>query len=124
MIAVYLCCQMKTQLVDDAASNLITKNLVSTICGMHSLVGQTECADPSQFWATLEQHEQGHFLKAFELLNARKERIMFLSFTSGICDKNNESPSKNIRYLLVSSLLKKMGKIALQMEAIQVCPKG
>ncbi|ONI16067.1 hypothetical protein PRUPE_3G077100 [Prunus persica] len=120
MIAVYLCCQMKTQLVDDTASNLITQNLVSTICGVHSLVGQTECADPTQFWSTLEEHEQGCFLKAFELLDARKGRIMFLSLTSGICDKNNESPSKNIRYLLVSSLLKKMGKIALQMEAIQM----
>lgn len=120
MIAVYLCCQLKTQLIDDAANNLVTQNLVFTVCGVHSLMGKTECADPHQFWFTLEQHEQDQFLKAFELLEARKGKSMFLSLTSGMCDTNDEIPSKNIRCLLVSNLLKKMGKIALQMEAIQV----
>ncbi|KAM1823011.1 hypothetical protein ACFX1X_025378 [Malus domestica] len=120
MIAASLCCQMKTQLNDDAASNLITENLAFSVCHVHSLIGQTECADPHQFWSNLEQHEQAHFLRAFELLDARKGRSMFLSLTSGICDPNDESASKNIRYLLVSNLLKKMGKTALQMEAIQM----
>lgn len=124
MIAASLCCQMKTQLNDDAASNLITENLAFSVCHVHSLIGQTECADPHQFWSNLEQHEQAHFLRAFELLDARKGRSMFLSLTSGICDPNDESASKNIQYLIVSNLLKKMGKTALQMEAIQVCTKG
>lgn len=124
MIAVYLCCQLKSQLVDDAANKLITQNLAFTVCGVHSLMGLTECADSHQFWFNLEHHEQDRFLKAFELLEARKGKTMFLSLTSGMCDANDENPSKNIQSLLVSNLLKKMGKIALQMEAIQVCIKG
>ncbi|XP_062008273.1 U3 small nucleolar RNA-associated protein 20 [Rosa rugosa] len=120
MIAAYICCQLKTQLIDDAANKLITQNLAFTVCGVHSLMGQTECADSHQFWFNLEQHEQDRFLKAFELLEARKGKTTFLSLTSGMCDANDENPSKNIRCLLVSNLLKKMGKIALQMEAVQM----
>ncbi|XP_004305310.1 PREDICTED: small subunit processome component 20 homolog [Fragaria vesca subsp. vesca] len=120
MIAVYLCCQLKSQLVDDAANKLITQNLAFTVCGVHSLMGLTECADSHQFWYNLEHHEQDRFLKVFELLEARKGKTMFLSLTSGICDANDENPPKNILSLLVSNLLKKMGKIALQMEAIQM----
>jgi U3 small nucleolar RNA-associated protein 20 len=119
IIAVSLCCQLKMQLNDDAASNLITQNLVFTICGVHSLMGQMEYIDSPKFWSSLEEQEQGRFLKAFELLDSRKGRSMFLSFTSG--DQKDHDHSKDIRYLTISYLLKRMGKIALQMEAIQVC---
>ncbi|XP_050365350.1 uncharacterized protein LOC126783867 isoform X2 [Argentina anserina] len=119
IIAVYLCCQLKTQLSDDAANKLIAHNLAFTVCGVHSLMGKTD-ADSVQFWFNLEQHEQDRFVKAFELLEARKGMAMFLSLTSGICDANAENLSKNIRSLLVSNLLKKMAKIALQMEPIQM----
>jgi U3 small nucleolar RNA-associated protein 20 len=121
LIAASLCCQLKTQLTDDAASNLITQNIVFAICGVHSLMGQMECVDSPKFWSTLEQHEQGRFLKSFELLDSRKGRSMFLSLSSGVCNQKEQAQSKDIRYLIISYLLKRMGKVSLQMEAIQVC---
>ncbi|KAK9274446.1 hypothetical protein L1049_021693 [Liquidambar formosana] len=119
-IAVSLCYQLKTQVTDDAASNLITENLVFAVCGVHSLMGQKECVDPDMFWSTLEQHEQGRFLKAFQLLDSGKGKTMFVALTSGIYNQNNQENCEDLRYLLVSNLLKRMGKVALQMEAIQI----
>lgn len=119
IIAVSLCCQLKTPFNDDAASNLITQNFVFTICGVHSLMGQMEYLNSPNFWSSLEEHEQGRFLKAFQLLDSRKGRSVYFSLTSG--DQKDHDHSKDIRYLIISYLLKRMGKIALQMDAIQVC---
>lgn len=121
MIAVSFCCQLKAKISNDAASNLIEQNLVFTICGVHSLMGQLECGEPQKFWSVLELNEKGYFLKALKLLHSGKGRGMFLSFTSGEFDKKDNACPKDIRHLLVSNLLKKMGKIALQMEDVQVC---
>ena len=119
IIAVSLCCQLRTPFNDDAASNLITQNFVFTICGVHSLMGQMEYIDSPNFWSSLEEHEQGRFLKAFQLLDSRKGRSVYFSLTSG--DQKDHDHSKDIRYLIISYLLKRMGKIALQMDAMQVC---
>lgn len=125
MIAVSLCCQLKTKIGDDAASNFILQNIVFTVCGVHSLMGQLEHGEPQNFWSTLEQHEQGYFLKALKLLDSGKVQSTFLSLTSGGLDKEENGHSKDIRSLLTSNLLKRMGKIALQREAVQVCmPEG
>ncbi|KAG6678404.1 hypothetical protein I3842_14G078800 [Carya illinoinensis] len=113
IIAVSLCCQLKTQL-DDSSTDLITQNLVFTICGMNSLMAQME------FWSTLEQHEQVHFLEAFQLLDSRKGKSVFLSLTSGVSYQKDPGQSNDIRHAIVSYLLKRMGKIALQMEAVQM----
>lgn len=121
MIAASLCCQLKTKVGDDAASNLMVQNIVFTVCGVHSLMGQTNCGDPPKFWSTLEEPEQGYFLKALKLLDSGKVQRMFLSLTSGELEKKDDGHFKDIRHLLVSNLLKKMGKIALQKEAVQVC---
>ncbi|KAJ7955379.1 Small subunit processome component 20-like protein [Quillaja saponaria] len=130
LIAASLCCQLKTQ-TDDAAGNLITclpkrkkdlmtHNLVSAICCLHSLLGQTECVDPSMFWSTLEKHEKDRFLEAFHILDSMKERSMFLSLTSCAYKQKDRDESDYVRHFLVSLLLKKMGKCSLQMEAIQM----
>ncbi|PON57236.1 Coatomer beta subunit [Trema orientale] len=111
---------LETKVGDDAASNLIVQNIVFTICGVHSLMGQLEHGEPQRFWSTLEQHEQGYFLEALKLLDSGKVQSLFLSLTSGELDKKEDGNSKDIRNLLVSNLLKKMGKIALQMEAVQM----
>ncbi|GAV59009.1 LOW QUALITY PROTEIN: DRIM domain-containing protein, partial [Cephalotus follicularis] len=119
MIAVSFCCQLKAQLIDDdSANNLIMQNHVFAI-GLHYLMGQRE-VNPHEFWSTLEQHEQARFLKAFQLLDPRKGRGLFLSFTSGVQDHNGQHHSEDLRYRLVSNLLKKMGKIALEMEVAQM----
>ncbi|XP_048334306.2 uncharacterized protein LOC107422300 isoform X3 [Ziziphus jujuba] len=119
-IAVSLCCQLKTKLDDDTARDLITENLAFAICGVHSLMGLLEHGKPQKFWATLEPLEQGCFLKSLELLETKKGQSMFLSLTSGVSDKNDEGHPMDIRFLLVSNLLKKMGKIVLQKEDVQM----
>ncbi|XP_031259480.1 small subunit processome component 20 homolog isoform X1 [Pistacia vera] len=121
MIAVSLCYQLETQLTfDEAFSNRITQNLVSAICTMHSLREQRECIDPHNFWSALGPHEQGLFLKAFKLLESRKGKGIFLSIISSTSDQNDQDQPKDFQFLLVSNLLRKMGKIALQKEAVQM----
>lgn len=120
-IAASLCCQLKTPLDDDADSNLMNQTIVFSIGGVHSVMGQIACLDPSVFWSTLEQHDKTLFLQAFDLLDSRKGRSMFLPLTSSIHEPNNQQGANNVQHVLVSSLLRKMGKIALQMEAVQVC---
>ncbi|KAL2525560.1 ARM repeat superfamily protein [Abeliophyllum distichum] len=45
-IAASLCCQLKAPLIDDAAGALIMKNLVFSICGLHSFLGKNEYMKP------------------------------------------------------------------------------
>ncbi|XVF65313.1 hypothetical protein PTKIN_Ptkin09bG0238000 [Pterospermum kingtungense] len=147
MIAVSLCCQLKASINDDEAaardvslgakkekenekekekkhyhrSGLITKNLVCAICGLNSLMRERAGLTHTEFWSTLEQHDQERFLKAFRLLNSRKATGMLLSITGATThDQNDTDLSEGIQYLLVSILLKELGKLALQMEATQM----
>lgn len=121
LIAASLCCQLKTKDIDDAASRLILHNLVLTLSGIHSLMGQLEHGEPQKFWSNLEQNEQGYFLKAIKILDSGNGQRMFLSLTSGEIEKKDDGRPNDIRHLLVSNLLKRMGKNALQMEDVQVC---
>ncbi|KAK7331457.1 hypothetical protein VNO77_25682 [Canavalia gladiata] len=122
LIATSLCCQLKMPLIDDGDSKLMIQNIVFSICAVHSLTGQIACIDPPTFWSTLEQHEKDRFLKAFDLLDSRKGRNMFMSssLTSSVYEDNNQSNAVNAQHVLVSLLLRKMGKISLQMDAIQM----
>ncbi|KAL5061396.1 hypothetical protein RYX36_033000 [Vicia faba] len=119
LIATCLCCQLKMPLIDEVDSNLMTQNIVFAI---FALMRQTASIDPSAFWSTLEQNEKNRFLKAFDLINARKGRMMFMSssLTSSVCEDSSQVNVKNTQQILVSLLLKKMGKIALQTDAIQM----
>ncbi|CAK9178916.1 unnamed protein product [Ilex paraguariensis] len=119
LIAMSLCCQLKVQLTDDAANSLITQNLVFSICGVHSLVGQNNM-DPQDFWSTVEHRDQARYLKVFHLLDSRKGRGEFASLASGFNGQNDQQNSEHYHHVLIIYLLKRMGKIALQMEAIQV----
>ncbi|XP_059666315.1 uncharacterized protein LOC132312087 [Cornus florida] len=118
--AVYFCCQLKARVTDNMTCNLITQNLVFVICAVHSLMVKNECIDPKGFWSKLEHDEQGLFLKAFQLLDSRKGRSMLASLTSGVDDQNDVENIEHRQYFLVSYLLKRMGKIALQGEAMQM----
>ncbi|RDY00034.1 Small subunit processome component 20-like protein, partial [Mucuna pruriens] len=122
LIATSLCCQLKMPHIDDADSSLMTQNIIFAICGVHSLMGQNACIDPPAFWSTLEQLEKDRFFKAFDLLDSRKGRSMFMSssISSSIYEDNNQLNVDNAQHVLVSLLLRKMGKIALQMDAIQM----
>ncbi|OMO88554.1 Down-regulated-in-metastasis protein [Corchorus olitorius] len=140
MIAVSLCCQLKAPISGDEAasknvrlsakkekeknhyyrSSLITKNLVFAICGLNSLMREWAGTENTKFWTTLEQHEQDRFLKAFQMLNSRKATGMLMSITGATHDQNDTDHSEGLLYLLFSNLLKELGKLALQMEAIQM----
>lgn len=120
LVAVSLCCQLKTPVTDGTANSLIGQNLVFAICSLHALLGQSEYAH-SKFWSTLEHQEQGLFLRSFHMIDSRKGRSMFASLTSGTNGENDRDNSGQHNSVLISYLLKRLGKIVLQMEAIQVC---
>ncbi|KAL3360047.1 hypothetical protein AABB24_016514 [Solanum stoloniferum] len=113
-VATSLCCQLKVLQTDDAASDLITQNLVFSICSLHSFLGKNECKD--KFWSTIEHDEQGLLLKAFQQLDSRKGKNIYLSLVSDLSDQEDEGQ----RYLVISYLLKTMGKISLHVEDMQM----
>lgn len=113
-VATSLCCQLKVLQADAAASDLITQNLVFSICSLHSFLGKHECKD--KFWSTIEHDEQGLLLEAFQQLDSRKGKNIYLSLVSDLSDQEDERQ----RYLVISYLLKTMGKISLHVEDMQM----
>ncbi|KAL7177187.1 hypothetical protein ACSBR2_030511 [Camellia fascicularis] len=120
LIAASLCSQLKAPLIDNTASTIATQNLTFTICGIHSMLVPKKWIDGQSFGYTLEHDEEGCFLKAFQKLDSRKGRSMFASLASGDNNQNDQDNSGHHQSLLVSYLLKRMGKIALQMEPVQM----
>ncbi|KAL0281894.1 UNVERIFIED_CONTAM: hypothetical protein Sangu_2982600 [Sesamum angustifolium] len=100
LAAVYLCCQLKVPLIDDAAGVIIMQNLVFSICGLHSLLVDLEFVDVPNFWSNLERGEQERFLKAFGALDPRKGRMILASFTS---DASGQQNQQHPIYLLFAS---------------------
>lgn len=119
LLAVSFCSQLKASLTDDSANNYIKQNIVFAILGLHSMLGARQ-KEAKVFWSTFEPKDEEILIKAFLILDSRKGRSMFASFAS---DLNGESGMENCerhRYFLISSLLKRMGKIALDMEEVQM----
>jgi len=102
IIAVSLLKQLRTELSDTTANNLIVQNLAYSVCNLHMLIRQS--TSTHQFWSSISS-DRGAFLEGFELLGSTKVKNMFLLCTTS---------------LLVSSVLKKMGRIAMQMQDTQV----
>ncbi|KAK4387987.1 hypothetical protein Sango_2405300 [Sesamum angolense] len=113
LAAVYLCCQLKVPLIDDAAGVIIMQNLVFSICGLHSLLVDLEFVDVPNFWSNLERGEQERFLKAFGALDPRKGRMILASFTSDASGQQHQHP-------FISYLLQRIGKITFQMDDNQM----
>lgn len=116
LIAASFLKQLRTELSDTTANNLIMQNLAYSICNLHLLVKQI--ASPHQFWSSLGSSDHGAFLEGFELLGSTKAKNTFLLCTaSSACAAGSDvDSSEELMSLLVSSLLKRMGKIAMQME--------
>lgn len=114
-IAVSFVNQLRTPPVDDAPRNLITQNLVFSIYGLHTFTKQSN-------WADCDPSEQGSYLEAFNMFGSRKAKCAFLlhsnNTTRGEQDDTNGHPGPQL--LLVVPLLRKMGKLALQTEDIQM----
>ena len=119
IIAISLLKQLRTELSDTTANNLIVQNLAYSVCNLHMLIRQS--TSTPQFWSSISS-DRGAFLEGFELLGSTKLKNMFLLCTSTSSDTSgsslgiNEGPTS----LLVSSILKKMGRIAMQMQDTQV----
>lgn len=126
LLAVSFVSQLRTELSDEAANNLIAQNIVFSICGLHSFAKQRKLSALHQFWSTLSSDEQGLYLKGFELLASRKAQDQFLLCTTTTSvslvgeDQIIHEAGEDLKSLLVAPLLKKMGKIAMQMEDAQV----
>lgn len=127
LIAVLLLNQLKAQLSDDdAAGNLVTQNLVFSICNLHSFTKQKTNLLPYEFWSTLDQDEKRSYLEAFQLLGSSKAKDVFIlathsaSETSPEVDQTDQHRNENLQSLLVAPILKRMGKIATEMEDVQV----
>ena len=75
-----------------------------------------------QFWSSISSSDHGAFLEGFELLGSTKAKNMFRLCTSTATDVSIPSldSSEEPTSLLVSSILKRMGKIAMQMQDTQV----
>lgn len=118
LLSVSFCSQLKASLTDDSANNYLRHNIVFAILGLHSILGQQK--EAQVFWSTIQQKDEEILIKAFMILDPRKGRSMFASIASGLDGCSDVEKCELLCYLLISSLLKKMGKIALDMEEIQV----
>uniref|UniRef100_A0A0E0FNN1 Uncharacterized protein n=1 Tax=Oryza nivara TaxID=4536 RepID=A0A0E0FNN1_ORYNI len=120
LIAVSLMKQLRAELSDTTANNLIVQNLSYSVCNLHTLVKQT--TSPHQFWSSLSSSDHSAFLEGFELFGSTKAKNAFLLCTSSSTDVNgsNLDGGEELTSLLVSSLLKRMGKIAMQMQDTQM----
>ena len=105
---------------DTAENKKIVHNLAYSICNLHVLVKQTTSSH--QFWSSLGSCDHGAFLEGFELLGSRKAKNTFLLCTASCTDVDGSGldSSEDLASFFVSSLLKKMEKIAMQMEDAHV----
>lgn len=117
-LAASFCSQLTASLTGDESKRLI-ENIVFTILRLHSMLGQQN--ESQVFWSTLEQKDEEILLRGFVILDSRKGRSMFAFLASGLNGHVDIESCEKHRYLLISSLIKTMGKIALDVEDDQVC---
>ncbi|XP_020264631.1 small subunit processome component 20 homolog isoform X1 [Asparagus officinalis] len=127
LISASLLNQLKTQISDDGAIiNIITQNFAFSICHLHSFTKKRSNLVPHEFWSTLGHRDQTSYLEAFQLLGSSKAKDIFMLATIDTsqapkgADHSDEYSTKNLQSLLVAPLLKRMGKIAMEMEDIQM----
>ncbi|MQL78120.1 hypothetical protein Taro_010527 [Colocasia esculenta] len=122
LLAVSFSNQLKSQLMDNTTSNLITQNLVFSICGIHSFAKQKENTSVHVLWSSLSNYEQASYLEAFELLGSKKSRDAFLLHTASEMHQVLEiaNTKTNVQSLLVVPLLNRIGKLALTRGDVQM----
>ncbi|XP_076896866.1 uncharacterized protein LOC143550000 [Bidens hawaiensis] len=116
-VAASFCSQLTASLTGDESKRLI-ENIVFTILRLHSMLGQQN--ESQVFWSTLEQKDEEILLRGFVILDSRKGRSMFASLASGLNGHTDIESCEKHRSLLISSLIKTMGKIALDVEDDQM----
>ncbi|EOA25292.1 hypothetical protein CARUB_v10018607mg [Capsella rubella] len=88
----------------------VTQNIVFAVSSLHSMIGQSD----DEYWSSLDNNEKAEFLEAFVVVDSGKVRSTFLALTSGSSKRSRD----DLRIVLVGSLLKRMGKLALDMDLI------
>ncbi|ESQ54097.1 hypothetical protein EUTSA_v10024182mg [Eutrema salsugineum] len=115
-----LCSKSKEQSIKDNVDvDLLTANIVFAISSLHSLIGKICQTTHNGFWSSLGKDEQVVFFKAFEVLDSGKGKSTFLALTSGKRPENGEDDANDVRNVLIGSLLKRMGKLALVRESVE-----
>ncbi|KAL8239479.1 hypothetical protein R6Q59_016046 [Mikania micrantha] len=117
-LAASFCYQLKTSVTDELVDGILRENIIFAILHLHSMLGQK--SESQVFWSTLEQKDEEIFLRAFVILDSRKGRSMFASLASELNSCIDVENCENYRHLLISSLIKTMGKIALDMNEDQM----
>ncbi|KAL9661367.1 hypothetical protein QQ045_026191 [Rhodiola kirilowii] len=113
VIAASLCCQLKSLAGDDESDNTVKTNLTFAICGLHSMLGLGHGG-----YSELDGLERFH--EAFLLLDPKKGDYNFLRFKSIMDNRNSQADSLDLRHVLISNLIKRMGKDTLEMEAFEM----
>ncbi|KAL0795429.1 hypothetical protein Bca101_066806 [Brassica carinata] len=90
----------------------LTENIVFAVTGLHSMIGQTD----DEYWSSLDNDEQVKFLEAFLVFDSGKVRSTFLALTSS----GNMKGQDDVRNVLVGNLLKRMGKLAFDVDSHQM----
>nr|XP_043629943.1 small subunit processome component 20 homolog [Erigeron canadensis] len=106
LLAVSFCSQLKASLTNESANDCLRDNIVFVLLELRTMFGQQE--DTRVFWSSFERKDKEVFLRAFVILDSSKG-------LNAQCDLEKIHQS-----LLISSLLEKMGKIALDSEEIQM----
>lgn len=117
LLAVSFCAQLKASITDKSAIESLENNIVHVIPQLHSMLGHTQLG--LNFWSSLGQKDEEILLRSFVILDSRKGTSMFASLASGLNGHYDTEKCNRHRYLLISSLLKRMGKIALDMDQVQ-----
>ncbi|KAJ3705626.1 hypothetical protein LUZ61_009331 [Rhynchospora tenuis] len=122
VLSVSLISQLRRELERGAETNgLILSNIAFSICELHSFATERKL---DQFWSSFNQVEQRFFLEGFEKLGSQKAKNSFFLSATASSEAEMDNQSKNnevdLRSLLVVPLIKRMGKIAMQMEDVQM----
>ncbi|ERN01577.1 U3 small nucleolar RNA-associated protein 20 [Amborella trichopoda] len=112
--AVSFCQQLEAQLTDDESNSFIAQNIVFSISQLHSYIKHPKGEGLMELWGNLPQSSQ--LLESMELLGSQKGIALF----HRLRDKDGELCAEELQSLLVVPLLKRIGKVALQMQDIQM----
>uniref|UniRef100_A0A1J3F7J7 U3 small nucleolar RNA-associated protein 20 n=2 Tax=Noccaea caerulescens TaxID=107243 RepID=A0A1J3F7J7_NOCCA len=103
---------------DDSAAteeDIVTENIVFAVSGLHSVIGQSD----HEYWSSLDNDEQAKFLEAFLGFDSGKVRSTFLALTTS-GNLSSEKCQDDVRNVLIGSLLKRMGKLAFDVDSLQM----
>ncbi|KAK1276802.1 hypothetical protein QJS04_geneDACA000746 [Acorus gramineus] len=106
--------KLDAQLTDTVMGESITQNLSFLIYHLHSMV-EGVSINLHEFCSALDSCEQDLLYEAVALLGSREARDQLLNPTS-----SGQATDRDLQSLLIVSLLKRMGKIAVRRENIQM----